>query len=122
MCGRFGSSFSKPELIEEFDLSNRPLFKKSYNVAPSQTILAVTKNSPNKGVPMKWQFFPEWQKSTEAKYKPFNARGDKLEGGYYQHAFHNNRCLIPASFFYEWKKATVDGKEVENSPLLPLFT
>lgn len=120
MCGRFGSAFSGSQLISEFDLSNKPRFKKSYNVAPSQMILAVTKNSPNRGVMMRWQFVPEWQKPAEAKFKPINARDDKLEGGFYRQSFHEKRCLIPASFFYEWKRVVVDGKEAKRPYLIKI--
>lgn len=117
MCGRFGSAFSSSQLIDEFNLTNKPSFKKSYNITPSQMILAVTRNSPNRGVMMSWQFVPEWQKPTEAKFKPINARDDKLEGGFYRQAFNGKRCLVPASFFYEWKRVVMDGKE-EKQPYL----
>lgn len=66
---------------------------------------------------MMWQFIPEWQKPPEAKFKPINARDDKLEGGFYRQAFHERRCLITASFFYEWKRVVVDRKE-EKRPYL----
>lgn len=117
MCGRFGTNFTTPQLVKTFDLSNRPKVNISYNVAPSQMILAVTKKSPNKGILMNWQFVSNWQKPPIAKFKPINARDDKLEGVFFRHAFYNNRCLIPASFFYEWKRAVIDGKE-EKIPYL----
>ena len=31
-----------------------------------------------------------------------NARSDKLEGGMWQEAFRQRRCVIPMSLFYEW--------------------
>lgn len=122
MCGRFGSSFTVPELEDEFSLSSKPKFKitKSYNVAPSQMILAVTKNSPTVARQMQWQFVPNWQKPSEAKFKPINARDDKLDGGFYKHAFNNNRCLIPASFFYEWQRVRLEGKEEKHPYLIKL--
>lgn len=31
-----------------------------------------------------------------------NARSNKLEGGMWKEAFHERRCVIPMSLFYEW--------------------
>jgi putative SOS response-associated peptidase YedK len=31
-----------------------------------------------------------------------NARSDKLEGGMWKESFHERRCVIPMSLFYEW--------------------
>ncbi|MFC1649174.1 SOS response-associated peptidase [Patescibacteria group bacterium] len=120
MCGRFGASFTAPQVTKKFDLSNKPKLHQSYNIAPSQLILAVTKKSPNKGILMKWQFVPNWTTPPKIKYKPINARDDKLEGGFYRHAFQNNRCLVPASFFYEWKKFTLEGEEQKQPYLIKL--
>ena len=69
---------------------------------------------------MKWQFVPEWQKPSEAKFKPINARDDKLEGGFYRQSFNGRRCLIPASFFYEWKRVVIDGKEEKHPYLIKI--
>lgn len=69
---------------------------------------------------MKWQFVPEWQKPTEAKFKPINARDDKLDGGFYRQVFQSRRCLILASFFYEWKRVVVDGQDEKHPYLIQI--
>jgi putative SOS response-associated peptidase YedK len=46
---------------------------------------------------MRWGFHREFNPSIN------NARSDKLEGGMWKEAFHERRCLIPMSEFYEWE-------------------
>ncbi len=45
---------------------------------------------------MRWGFHREFNPSIN------NARADKLEGGMWQDSFHERRCVIPMSVFYEW--------------------
>ena len=40
-----------------------------------------------------------------------NARSDKLEGGMWCEAFHERRCAIPMSLFYEWGPGTGGRKQ-----------
>lgn len=119
MCGRFGIAFDPEELTDRFHLSEPPpRYHSSYNVAPSFTIPAITKNSPNKAVLMHWGFVPSFLDPTKAKMKPINARDDTVAtSGFYRTAFASTRCIIPFSFFYEWQKYTLDGKE-EKQPYL----
>lgn len=120
MCGRFGSSFDARDLTDQFDLSQAPPdFFQSYNIAPSFTIPIIIKNSPNKAVLARWGFIPQWVKDPNTmKMKPINARDDKVfESGFYKTAIAHGRCLVPFSFFYEWKRITLDGKP-EKHPYL----
>lgn len=112
MCGRFTVYSTPKEIKQEFNIKQKlPLFSQNYNVAPSQQIPAVIKNSPNRLTLMQWGFIPEWANPAKTKFKPINARADKLDGGFYKKAYLQNRCLIPANGFYEWKKVTLEGKE-----------
>jgi putative SOS response-associated peptidase YedK len=45
---------------------------------------------------MRWGFHREFNPSIN------NARSDKLEGGMWKNAFHQRRCVIPMTLFYEW--------------------
>lgn len=113
MCGRYAAPYKGEELVSRFDLSNKFEFSNStYNASPGQNLPVITKNSPKKGVLMKWGFIAPWEKDfTKAKFKPINARDDKLTGGFYRQALKETRCLIPCSGYYEWKKYTDEGKE-----------
>jgi putative SOS response-associated peptidase YedK len=45
---------------------------------------------------MRWGFHRSFNPSIN------NARSDKLETGMWKQAFHERRCVIPMSLFYEW--------------------
>ena len=45
---------------------------------------------------MRWGFHREFNPAIN------NARSDKLEGSMWKDAFHERRCVIPMSLFYEW--------------------
>ena len=45
---------------------------------------------------MRWGFHRNFNPSIN------NARSDKLEAGMWAEAFHDRRCVIPMSLFYEW--------------------
>jgi putative SOS response-associated peptidase YedK len=45
---------------------------------------------------MRWGFHREFNPAIN------NARSDKLEGGIWKESFHERRCVIPMSLFYEW--------------------
>jgi len=113
MCGRYTAPYEGNDLEIRFELSrNVGFFEKTWNASPGQMLPVVTKNSPKQGLLMKWGFIAPWEKDfTKAKFKPINARDDKLSGGFYRMAFSTTRCLIPAGGYYEWKKFKLEGKE-----------
>lgn len=59
---------------------------------------------------MRWGLIPSWTKKLNTKYSTINARAETLsEKPMYRKPFHSQRCLVPASGFYEFMQ-TVDGK------------
>ena len=110
MCGRYG--LNKPRqlrtrynLNEDFDL------EENYNVAPSQ-IMPVIVNEQGKNIlrEMKWGLVPHWSKTPTVKFSTINARAENVPiSSTYREPFKKHRCLIPADYFYEWKK-TEDSK------------
>ena len=61
---------------------------------------------------MRWGLVPSWWKK-KAKEVPatFNARAETVaEKPMFRSAFKRNRCLIPASGYYEWQ-STPEGKQ-----------
>lgn len=118
MCGRFG--ISTPENIDErFNVEDYKVsILPRYNIAPSYDIPVITKNSPNKAILMKWGFIPQWVKDLKKARSVINARDDSVfTSGYYRGAIAHERCIVPFSFFYEWKKFQMDGKE-QKQPYL----
>lgn len=70
----------------------------------------VTKNKGYEIELMKWGMIPFWAKDPRIGFKMINARDDSVTvKPSFRKPFHEQRCLIPASGFYEWKK-TVERK------------
>jgi putative SOS response-associated peptidase YedK len=108
MCGRY-TLVTASNLYDRFsaeDLGNNPDMMSDYNVAPGRIMPVVTRNSPNKLVMMKWGLVPFWAKDPKIGYKMINARADSLTTKpSFRNAFKKQRCLVPASGFYEWKES-----------------
>lgn len=56
---------------------------------------------------MRWGFHREFNPAIN------NARADKLEGGMWREAFHERRCVIPMTLFYEWGPG-IGGRKQAN--------
>jgi putative SOS response-associated peptidase YedK len=56
---------------------------------------------------MRWGLIPSrWKKSAKEIPTTFNARAETLaDKPMFRDAFKRNRCLIPASGYYEWQVA-----------------
>ena len=113
MCGRFTLTATIDELMDRFDVESflqEEEYSPSYNVAPSQSVLAVLNNGKeNRMGFLRWGLIPPWAKDKSIGYKMINARSETLaEKPSFKHAYQKKRCIIVADSFYEWKR--VDGK------------
>ncbi|GAB6910162.1 SOS response-associated peptidase [Desulfosarcina cetonica] len=113
MCGRFVGFTSLKALKEQFpiDVTNVDVVA-SYNVAPSQEILAIARyEGENHLVRFYWGLVPAWAKDVSIGNKLINARSETVATKpSFRNAFKRRRCIIPADGFYEWKK-TKGGKQ-----------
>lgn len=103
MCGRFTLNVSPEVLAKIFDLQEVPHIEPRYNIAPSQMIATIRHCGDHNQLDfMKWGLLPSWfEDCTKA---PINARSETVhEKATFQHAIKYNRCIIPASGFYEWQ-------------------
>jgi putative SOS response-associated peptidase YedK len=57
---------------------------------------------------MRWGFHREFNPAIN------NARSDKLEGGMWKEAFHERRCVIPMTLFYEWGPGSAGKKQAHQ--------
>ena len=113
MCGRFTLTASVDQLIDRFDIEfflQEEEYNPSYNVAPSQSVLAVINDGArNKMGFLRWGLIPPWAKDMSIGYKMINARAETLiDKPSFQNAYKKKRCLIVADSFYEWKR--IDSK------------
>lgn len=109
MCGAFGfSGFGGSTSVTlRYGLSNKPKIRESYNIRPSLPALVVTRNSPNHGDYMSFGIPAPWNE----KQLLINAKSETVaELRTFAKMFRESRCIIPATFFFEWKK-TKEGKQ-----------
>jgi putative SOS response-associated peptidase YedK len=88
-----------------------PEIEPRYNISPTDDILVIRDRDQDRvGSMMRWGLIPHWVKDTKKLPLLFNARAESLAiKPMFRHAFRRQRCLIPASGFYEWKLLP-DGK------------
>ncbi|OPY31866.1 MAG: hypothetical protein A4E32_01470 [Methanomassiliicoccales archaeon PtaU1.Bin124] len=110
MCGRFVIAFTDgfhnrfkvPE--DEVPVTPR------YNIAPTQPVPIVLRNSPNHLEVMRFGLVPSWAKEEKAGLKLINARCETVrEKPMFRKLLAKHRCLVPATGFYEWMD-TDEGK------------
>jgi putative SOS response-associated peptidase YedK len=109
MCGRFTLTATVDQLIDRFYIEyflEQEDFQPSYNIAPSQSVLAVINNGRhNKMGFLRWGLIPPFAKDMSIGHKMINARSETLlEKPSFRTAYKKKRCLIIADSFYEWKR------------------
>src|SRR3954471_10759528 len=111
MCGRY-TLINLAELTDLFPWIGEPPTDAAprYNIAPTQPILAVANDKPERFDHFMWGLVPSWAKDPSIGSKMCNARGETVaEKNAFKNAYRRRRCLIPADGFYEWKRLA-DGK------------
>lgn len=85
-----------------------PLFKASYNIAPTQDVVAVRLNSDSLNrecVLLRWGLIPSWAKDAKTGSQCINAKAETVaEKPSFRAAFRKRRCLVIADGFYEWRR------------------
>jgi putative SOS response-associated peptidase YedK len=110
MCGRFNIAIGVgwPERFEVDEPS--PPIQLHYNIAPTQMVPVIIRESPNRIQLMQWGLVPFWARDPKVGSRMINARAETLaEKPTFSHAYQRHRCLVPATGFYEWKR-TLRGR------------
>lgn len=120
MCGRYTITVSWEELLLRYYIDGEsvtPFHVPRYNVSSGTHIPAITNtDGQNRIGPLKWGLIPFWAKDEKIGYKMINARAETVtEKPAYRNAFKQQRCIIPADGFYEWK---VLGKDKQPMRIL----
>ena len=113
MCGRYTLG-TIDGIQERYDAYNNPspLIDISYNIPPGTINPVVAKRSPKGIYMMKWGLVPFWAKEPNIGYKMINARSEGIAlKPAFRKPIRTQRCLVPATGFYEWKKLNLEGKE-----------
>lgn len=112
MCGRFTQTLTPAELQEFFDLFHADAFKPRYNIAPTQTVPLIRLDSEGRRVSnnLRWGLLPFWAKSKADGSKMINCRSETAPTKpAFRRAFKSQRCIVPASGFFEWQE--VEGQK-----------
>ncbi len=107
MCGRYGFVHDASVIGPLFNVETIKL-EPRYNVAPSQEvpIIRLDDDHTREMALVQWGLLPHWVRDPkDFKASTINARADKVaESPAYREPFKRRRCLIPISFFYEWRR------------------
>jgi putative SOS response-associated peptidase YedK len=115
MCGRYATSASPQDLMEEFEVDDvfDGLPAPDYNVAPTVAVPAIFERRVRDSgevrrrlAPLVWGLVPSWAKDASIGSRMINARLETVaEKPAFRRAFSARRCLLPADGFYEWYAA-----------------
>lgn len=119
MCGRYNIITDAHALYDAFKIISGELdfnfFTTNYNIHPSPPAATTDSlvlapiirryNESYQALPAVWPLIPKWAKGAVSKYSTANAKAETLESSRsYQYAWANaQRCLVPATGFYEWQ-------------------
>ena len=102
MCGRFVMIESEEKVMQTFEIQqSEMMLEPRYNICPSQDIPVIVQQDGLRSLEMRqWGFIPFWAKEPTPM---INARAETVsEKPSFRQAFRKQRCLIPATGFYEW--------------------
>lgn len=106
MCGRFALYAKENEIVSHFSLSTGFSMRPRYNIAPTQMIPVVRKLHQPLDF-LRWGLIPSWEKVSGDDRLPqgyFNARIESVAiKPAFKRIFATQRCIIPASGYYEWR-------------------
>jgi putative SOS response-associated peptidase YedK len=107
MCGRYAITTDPEVLASLLGLAQVPVFDVRYNLAPTQ--LAPVARAGEDGAlrlePLRWGLVPAWAKDASIGARTINARSESAaEKPSFRSAWKQRRCIVPASWFYEWQR------------------
>jgi len=123
MCGRYNIVTNAEALIDAFDIIHSDdaidEYLPNYNISPSDpktlknTPIVYIRNGQRSLQMCCWPFLPEFAHAVVGKYCVANAQQEKLLVSKVYGAAWNNaqRCLVPASGFYEWQVPELKGNK-----------
>ncbi len=99
MCSRFTLIIYPEVLAKIFDLQEIPQIEPRYNIGPSQQIACIRHIGDHNQLDLlKWGLLPSLFE--DVTLAPINTPSETVHE--ITHAIKYNRCIIPASGFYEW--------------------
>lgn len=104
MCGRFSLGLVYG-FSTRFGVPEMPELKPRYNIAPFQQVPVIVGGATKSVRMMRWGLVPHWAKGEEFGLKLINVRSESaMEKPMFKPLLNRQRCLVPATGFYEWQK------------------
>ena len=105
MCGRYTQTNTLSDLIESYEVDEvilQELIELSFNLAPSQVAPVIYFNQKHILRPFHWGIQPSWAVPRSKRW--INARSETVwEKPAFRVLIETQRCLVPASGFYEFQ-------------------
>ena len=119
MCGRYALSAAISDIAQEFSTNSAPELSLpvDWNIKPTNDVYIIK----NQAIEIaSWGMIAHWSKSDDEAAKSqssaINARSESVhEKPTFKSAFRSNRCLLPATGYYEW--ASELGKYKTKQPI-----
>jgi putative SOS response-associated peptidase YedK len=119
MCGRYALSAAISDIAQEFSTNSAPELSlpADWNIKPTNDVYIIKNQSIEIA---SWGLIAHWSKSDDEAAKSqssaINARSESVhEKPTFKSAFRSNRCLLPATGYYEW--ASELGKYKTKQPI-----
>ena len=109
MCGRYFFDIDEKELKDIVDTVQENLYRdiKTGEIYPTNSMPIITLNEGKMSAVVASWGFPKW----DGKGVVINARVESLaEKRIFKTIYNSNRCIVPASAYFEWKKTSEDSK------------
>jgi len=111
MCGRYEIVDGK-RIFSRFQVANANAVQEilpNLDVRPTQQVPVLL--ADRELALMRWGLVPSWAKDESGGSKLINARAEGIEGKpSFKRPLRSQRCLLPASAFFEWQGATKGAK------------
>ncbi|MCX8124536.1 MAG: SOS response-associated peptidase [Spirochaetes bacterium] len=107
MCGRFAQIEPVDVIAERLQVEKVQVKNTAprYNICPGEDIVALVQDPTYALVEHRWGLIPHWVKNVSDARPLINARSETVaQKPSFKKAFMQQRCILPASGFFEWKK------------------
>jgi putative SOS response-associated peptidase YedK len=117
MCARYSQTATPEQLERLLDVPMPEGLQPRYNIAPTQSVLAVITNRDVREARfLRWGLVPSWADDPAVGQRLINARAETAaEKPSFRHALRRQRCLIPATSFFEWQHLDADDEEADDA-------
>lgn len=105
MCGRFYLIAKAAEVRRQFHLDEAFEIVPHYSIAPTQSSpIVIAAGKRRRLVMARWGLVPSWARDLSLGSQMVNAPAEEIdEKSAFRTPFSKQRCLVPASGFYEWQ-------------------